>query len=54
MRVLAAHRERSAPPHTAERLAAELRRFAGWLGCDEVQVLPVGDLAVDLGGQVGG
>ncbi len=54
LRVLAAHRERSAPPHTAERLAAELRRFAGWLGCDEVQVLPVGDLAVDLGGQVGG
>ena len=54
LRVLAAHREPAAPAHTAEALAAELRRMAGWLGCDDVQVLPSGDLARELGGYVGG
>jgi uncharacterized protein YcaQ len=54
LRVLAAHREKAAPVHTGEALAAELRRMADWLGCDDVQVLPQGDLAPDLAGHVGG
>jgi len=54
LRVLAAHREPAAPAHTAEALAGELRRMAGWLGCDDVLVLPSGDLAQQLGAQVGG
>jgi uncharacterized protein YcaQ len=54
LRVLAAHRERGAPAQTAEALAVELRRMAGWLGCDDVQVLPLGDLAGELATRVGG
>ena len=34
----AAHAEPDAPPQTAEALAAELRRMAGWLGLDDVAV----------------
>ena len=36
------------PSHTPEALAAELRRLAGWLGLDEVEVRPRGDLAAAL------
>jgi uncharacterized protein YcaQ len=54
LRVLSAHRERAAPAHTAEALAAELRRLAGWLGCDDVQILPSGDLASELATHVDG
>ena len=46
--------EPTAPGHTAEALAAELRRMAGWLGCDDVQVHPLGDLADELAVHVRG
>lgn len=52
LRVLAAHREPQAGAHVAEALAAELRRMAGWLGLERVEVLPSGDLAADLIGDV--
>jgi uncharacterized protein YcaQ len=41
---LSAWAEPSAPPETAERLAAELVGLASWLGLDTVQVTPRGDL----------
>jgi uncharacterized protein YcaQ len=40
--------EQGAPPETAERLTAELRRLAEWLGLDSVAVAPKGDLAASL------
>ena len=43
--VKAAYAEPGAPAETAEELAAELRRLAGWLGLDDVVVEPRGDLA---------
>ena len=43
--VKAAYAERSAPPETAEELAAELRDLASWLGLDDIVVCPRGDLA---------
>ncbi|MBM3676785.1 MAG: winged helix-turn-helix domain-containing protein [Actinobacteria bacterium] len=46
--VLAAHAEPAAPPETAEELAAELRRLAGWLGLGSVEVADRGDLAPAL------
>lgn len=46
--VQGAYAEESAPPDTAEELAAELRRLAGWLGLDDVVVAPRGDLAPAL------
>jgi hypothetical protein len=51
--VQAAHAEPGAPPETAEALAAELRRMAGWLGLDDVVVVGAGDLAPSLGDAVG-
>ena len=41
--------ERDAPPETADELAAELWRLAGWLGLDDVVAGPRGDLAHALG-----
>ena len=38
-------RVESAPPETAEELAAELRDLAGWLGLDDIVVGDRGDLA---------
>ena len=46
--VKAAYAEPGAPPETAEELAAELRRLAGWLGLATVTVEPRGDLAPAL------
>lgn len=40
--------EPGAPAETAGELAAELRRLAGWLGLDEIEVAPKGDLAPAL------
>jgi uncharacterized protein YcaQ len=51
--VQAAHAEPGAPPETAEALAAELRRMAGWLGLDDVAVVGAGDLAPSLRDAVG-
>ncbi len=53
LRVQAAHAEPDAPAETAERLAAELRRMAGWLGLEGVAVEPRGDLAERLTDAVG-
>ncbi len=52
LRVQAAHREPTADAETAARLAAELRRMAGWLGLESVRVEPRGDLAAALTAQV--
>ncbi|GAA1435360.1 winged helix-turn-helix domain-containing protein [Mycobacterium cookii] len=46
--VPAAYAEEAAPSGTAEELAAELRRLAGWLGLDDVAVGGRGDLAGEL------
>jgi uncharacterized protein YcaQ len=46
--VQAAWREPDATPETAGRLAAELRRMAGWLGLEGVKVTGKGDLAEAL------
>ena len=45
LRVQAAHAEPDAPVETAERLAAELRLMAEWLGMESVSVANRGDLA---------
>ena len=46
--VRSAYAEPGAPPETAEELAAELERLAGWLGLHAVVVEPRGDLAPAL------
>ncbi len=46
--VRSAYAEPGAPPETAEELAAELERLAGWLGLHTVVVEPRGDLAPAL------
>jgi hypothetical protein len=48
LRVQAAWREPDATPETPARLAAELRRMAGWLGLERVEVVGKGDLAEAL------
>lgn len=48
LRVQAAWREPDATAETPERLAAELRRMAGWLGLEGVEVAGKGDLAEAL------
>ncbi|NYE37484.1 hypothetical protein F4692_002617 [Nocardioides cavernae] len=45
--------EDAAPPETAEELAAELWRLAGWLGLDDVVVGTRGGLAGDLAHALG-
>jgi uncharacterized protein len=46
--VQAAYAEPNAPEATAEELAAELRRLAGWLGLASITIQPRGDLAPAL------
>ena len=46
--VQSAHGEDGAPPETAERLMAELRRMAAWLDLDGVTVMKRGDLSARL------
>jgi uncharacterized protein YcaQ len=46
--VKGAYAEPGAPPETAEELAAELHRLAGWLDLDTVVIQPRGDLAPAL------
>jgi uncharacterized protein YcaQ len=48
LRALSAWAEPAAPAETAERLAAELGRMAGWLGLSGVVVSPRGDLGPAL------
>lgn len=48
LQVRAAYAEEKAPPTTAEELAAELGRLAGWLGLSATEVEPRGDLAPAL------
>lgn len=48
LRVQAAHAEPDATPETPDRLAAELRLMASWLGLAEVKAEPRGDLAPAL------
>ncbi len=48
LRVQAAWREPDATAETAERLAGELRRMAGWLGLEGVETAGKGDLAEAL------
>jgi uncharacterized protein len=54
LRVQAAHLEDGADPHyVAAELAEELTLAAGWLGLDQVEVMPHGNLARDLAAAVG-
>jgi uncharacterized protein YcaQ len=48
LKVLASHAEPSARPETPERLAAELKLMAGWLGLERVVAEPRGNLAARL------
>jgi uncharacterized protein YcaQ len=48
LRVQSAWAEPQAPAETATELAAELRVMAGWLGLDDVVVMPRGDLSGPL------
>lgn len=50
--VQSAWAEPGAPGGTAEELAAELQRLAGWLGLADVAVAPCGDLAPALSAAV--
>ena len=52
--VQASHAEPWASAETPVRLAAELRRMAGWLGLESVRVEPRGDLAAALAAEGGG
>ena len=49
--VQSAHAEPWATPETPARLAHELKRMAGWLGLERVEVKPRGDLAERLGAE---
>lgn len=44
--------EPDAPSRTAAELADELRLMAGWLGLNEIKVIPKGDLAAELAKEI--
>jgi hypothetical protein len=50
--VQASWAEPGAPPETPAELAAELELMTQWLGLDGIHVVPKGDLAPALAGQV--
>lgn len=50
LRVMASHAEPWATPETADKLAAELKLMASWLGLERVAVEPRGDMAKVLAG----
>ncbi|KYH43628.1 crosslink repair DNA glycosylase YcaQ family protein [Branchiibius sp. NY16-3462-2] len=52
--VHAAYAESHAPAHTAEAMAQELRRLAGWLGLEDIAVTLRGDLAAALHSSISG
>jgi uncharacterized protein YcaQ len=52
LRIPAAWAEPDAPPETPGALAAQLRRFAGWLGLGGVTAPERGDLARSLAGEL--
>lgn len=52
LRVQSSHAEPWATGETAQKLAAELRRMAGWLGLERVAVEPRGDLATALAAEI--
>lgn len=52
LRVRGAWAEEHAPPDTANQLAAELHRMAGWLRLQDITVDSVGDLAATLAVEV--
>jgi uncharacterized protein YcaQ len=52
LQVIGSFTEPEAPGDTAVELAAELRSLAGWLGLDDVDVHPRGDLAAGLAAAV--
>ncbi len=54
LRVQAAWREPDATAETPERLASELRRMAGWLELEGIEVAGKGDLAGALAGALSG
>lgn len=52
LRVMASHAEPWATPETADKLAAELKLMASWLGLERVAVEPRGDMAKVLAAAV--
>jgi uncharacterized protein YcaQ len=52
LRVQSSHAEPWATGETAQKLAAELQRMAGWLGLERVAVEPRGDLATALAAEI--
>jgi uncharacterized protein YcaQ len=52
LRVQSSHAEPWATGETAQKLAAELQRMAGWLGLERVTVEPRGDLAAALAAEI--
>lgn len=50
LRVLAAYAEPDAPSETAEALLNELQAMQNWLGLEEIEITPAGDLGPALAG----
>jgi uncharacterized protein YcaQ len=48
LKVQSAFAEPHAPPDTAQALFQELHRMAGWLGLEQIEIVPSGDLAPAL------
>ncbi|TIX38867.1 MAG: winged helix-turn-helix domain-containing protein, partial [Mesorhizobium sp.] len=54
LRVHAAYAEPGAPPQTAAELFKELKQMQGWLGLEQIEVTPAGDLGPALASQKDG